>query len=137
RRAPPGRILRRDVADRRCAALGGRGLPRALPAVRGQPPRPRGPAVRRSRPGVRATVELGPYAIATTAGHQRQDDLPRHHLDVLMPKAAFLLALALALGAAAVPVQAEPLPPGSLGALFGAGGGSSPHPPAQGRGPFE
>ena len=33
-------------------------------------------------------------------------------------------ALALALGAAAAPARAEPLPSGSLGVLFGAGGGT-------------
>src|SRR5262249_28276654 len=110
------------VADRRCAALGDRGVPRALPAVRGQSQGPRGLAVRRPRSGLRATVELGPHAVAPAARDQRQDDLPRHHVEVLMRAPTIIVAVAV-LGAGA-PARGEPLPSGSLGIMFGAGGGT-------------
>src|SRR5262249_39114970 len=103
------------------AALGDRRLPREVPAVRRAPPRPRGSPVRRSRPRLRAALELGAHPVAPPARDQRQDDVPRHHVEVLTMRSAPVAALAaLALSAPAV---ADTLPSGMIGPVVGVRGG--------------
>ncbi len=87
-------------------------------------PRPRGPAVRRPRSRLRAAVELGPHAVAPPARDQRQDDVPRHHLEVLAMRAASCARrrAARALSLAAVPIRCRPVRSASIvGVVAGTG----------------
>src|SRR5262249_37799907 len=65
----------------------------------------RGPAVRRSRAGLRAPLDLRAHAHPPAARDERQDDVPRHDEQVLAMRAALLALVLLSATPAAAQVR--------------------------------